>query len=103
MGAGAYVGRIGGLAVALGIGAAVFTGHGIASAGPPAPGGDGSSSGSTSDAAPNSTSSAAATKPAAIRPSAANDASAKDESTSVPKSEPELDALVLAPRNQRPG
>ncbi len=32
MGAGAYVGRIGGLAVALGIGAAVFVGHGVASA-----------------------------------------------------------------------
>ena len=89
MGAGAYVGRIGGLAVALGIGAAVFTGHGIASAGPPAPGSDGSSSGSTSDAAPNSTSPAAATKPAAVRPSAAHDASAKDESTTVPKSEPD--------------
>jgi ABC-2 type transport system ATP-binding protein len=89
MGAGAYVGRIGGLAVALGIGAAVFTGHGIASAGPPAPGSDGSSSGSTSDAAPNSTSPAAATKPAAVRPSAAHDASAKDEATTVPKSEPD--------------
>ncbi len=34
MGAGAYVGRIGGLAVALGIGAAVFVGQGIASAEP---------------------------------------------------------------------
>jgi ABC-2 type transport system ATP-binding protein len=34
MGAGAYVGRIGGLAVALGIGAAVFVGHGVASAEP---------------------------------------------------------------------
>ncbi len=34
MGAGAYVGRIGGLAVALGIGAAVFAGQGLASAQP---------------------------------------------------------------------
>ena len=32
MGAGRYVGRVGGLAVALGIGTAVFTGHGVASA-----------------------------------------------------------------------
>src|SRR5260370_616162 len=32
MGAGGYVGRVGGLAVALGIGTAVFTGHGVASA-----------------------------------------------------------------------
>lgn len=32
MGAGSYVGRVGGLAVALGIGAAVFTGAGVASA-----------------------------------------------------------------------
>lgn len=34
MGAAAYVGRVGGLAVALGLGAAVATGHGVASASP---------------------------------------------------------------------
>ena len=34
MGAAAYVGRVGGLAVALGVGAAVATGHGVASASP---------------------------------------------------------------------
>ena len=44
MGAGVRVGPIGGLAVALGIGAAVFTGHGVASAETP----DGSDSSSTS-------------------------------------------------------
>jgi hypothetical protein len=38
-----HVGRIGGLAVALGIGAALFTGHGVASANPP------NASGSSSD------------------------------------------------------
>lgn len=56
MGAGVYVGRIGGLAVALGIGAAVFTGHGVASAdtsGPP-----GSTSGSASGSSSSKTTSA---------------------------------------------
>ncbi|WP_260757016.1 CocE/NonD family hydrolase [Mycobacterium sp. SMC-8] len=54
MGAGAYVGRVGGLAVALGIGAAVFTGAGVAQA-------DDSGGGAeseTSQSAENSTSSA---------------------------------------------
>jgi len=32
MGAARYVGRVGGLAVALGVGLVVFTGHGVASA-----------------------------------------------------------------------
>ena len=54
MGAGAYVGRIGGLAVALGIGAAVFTGQGVASADPDP---DTSSSGTTAGPASTSTSS----------------------------------------------
>jgi ABC-2 type transport system ATP-binding protein len=44
MGAGAYVGRIGGLAVALGIGAAVLVGQGVASADTGATSGSGSSS-----------------------------------------------------------
>ena len=34
MNASRYIGRIGGLAVALGVGAALFTGNGIAWAGP---------------------------------------------------------------------
>ena len=34
MGASRYIGRIGGLAVALGVGAAVFTGYGVAWAEP---------------------------------------------------------------------
>jgi ABC-2 type transport system ATP-binding protein len=48
MGAGDYVGRIGGLAVALGIGAAVFVGQGVASAEPSSPSGSESSSEATS-------------------------------------------------------
>ena len=51
MGAGAYVGRIGGLAVALGIGAAVFVGQGVASAEPSTTSGSASSSESRSGAA----------------------------------------------------
>ncbi|UXA17466.1 DUF4185 domain-containing protein [Mycobacterium sp. SMC-4] len=46
MGAAAYVGRVGGLAVALGVGSAVFAGHGIAAA----DSGDSSSSRSSSSA-----------------------------------------------------
>ena len=52
MGAGADVGRIGGLAVALGIGAAVVTGHGVASADPA--GSSGSESSSTSSSSTDS-------------------------------------------------
>jgi ABC-2 type transport system ATP-binding protein len=48
MGAGAYVGRIGGLAVALGIGAAVFVGQGVASAEPSTTSGSESSTSTSS-------------------------------------------------------
>ena len=37
MGAAGYVGRVGGLAVALGVGTAIVTGHGVASAETDAP------------------------------------------------------------------
>jgi ABC-2 type transport system ATP-binding protein len=57
MGAGAYVGRIGGLAVALGIGAAVFTGQGVASAETS----DGSDSSSTASSASSDASGSAST------------------------------------------
>lgn len=50
MGAGAYVGRIGALAVALGIGAAVFAGQGVASAAPSSDSTGGSSSSSADSA-----------------------------------------------------
>ena len=59
MGAGAYVGRIGGLAVALGIGAAVFVGHGVASAEPAST--SGSESSSTSSGSSTGSSGAAST------------------------------------------
>ncbi|WP_286274170.1 S15 peptidase family protein [Mycobacterium antarcticum] len=59
MGAGAYVGRIGGLAVALGIGAAVFTGQAVASA---EPDGSTTSSGATAGPASTSTSSGPSTE-----------------------------------------
>jgi ABC-2 type transport system ATP-binding protein len=51
MGGGAWVGRIAGLAAALGIGAAVFVGQGVASAEPATTSGSASSSESTSGAA----------------------------------------------------
>jgi hypothetical protein len=50
MGAAAYVGRVGGLAVALGVGAAVATGHGVASADTPDPGSQSGSSTANSPA-----------------------------------------------------
>ena len=53
MGAGAYVGRVGGLAVFLGVGVAVFTGAGIASAADEGAGADASSTTSTSQSASN--------------------------------------------------
>ena len=57
MGAGAYVGRIGGLAIALGVGAAVVTGQGVASADPSTQGSDSSSSGSGPSSSSDGTSS----------------------------------------------
>lgn len=56
MNAGSYVGRIGGLAVALGVGAAVFTGHGVAYA---STDGDSSASGGASGTESSSGSSSA--------------------------------------------
>jgi ABC-2 type transport system ATP-binding protein len=60
MSAGAYIGRIGGLAVALGIGAAVATGHGVASA--DTSDASGAESPSTSSATDSSTSTGSSTK-----------------------------------------
>ena len=54
MGAGVYLGRIGGLAAALGIGAAVFIGQGVASAEPATGSGAASSSSSSSSSSTNS-------------------------------------------------
>ena len=71
MGAGAYVGRIGGLAAALGIGAAVFVGQGVASAEPTsATDSSASSSESTqsADEKPNATPDSSETKPADDEP-----------------------------------
>ncbi|MGX9789674.1 CocE/NonD family hydrolase [Mycobacterium sp. MMS18-G62] len=63
MGAGAYIGRIGGLAIALGIGAAVVTGHGVALADTTDSSGSVSSSTSTSSTdATDSSSTTSSTK-----------------------------------------
>lgn len=78
MGAGECVGRIGGLAVALGIGAAVFTGHGIASADTS----DGSDSTSTSSSSTESATSSDTTSPDdAQQTTDASDAKTPDTST----------------------
>ena len=61
MGAGAYVGRIGALAVALGIGAAVFAGQGVASAAPSSDSSGGSSE-SSADSAGSSAGQASTSK-----------------------------------------
>ncbi|MDT5315800.1 MAG: type transport system ATP-binding protein [Mycobacterium sp.] len=73
MGAGAFVGRIGGLAVALGIGAAVFTGQGVASAEP-------SDSPSAQAGASTDSSATAPKAPSASSPSAAETPSRTDTS-----------------------
>ena len=83
MGAGTYVGRVGGLAVALGIGAAVLTGHGVASAEPSASAAGPSSSGSSDG--PGSTS--ASTGPA--KTDAATDSDVKPKK---PDTATDLDA-----------
>jgi hypothetical protein len=78
MGAAAYVGRVGGLAVALGVGTAIVTGQGVAVAD------DGSPSGSASSASSNeSASSGSASDSGSARPSSAGAA----ESASAPKSQ----------------
>jgi ABC-2 type transport system ATP-binding protein len=64
MGAGAYVGRIGGLAVALGIGAAVFVGQGVASAEPSSTSGASGTSVSQTKQPDSSETKAAVTDPA---------------------------------------
>jgi ABC-2 type transport system ATP-binding protein len=68
MGAGAYVGRIGGLAVALGIGAAVFVGQGAASAEP-------SSTSGAESSASSGTSAAQSKQPADGKTTASTDSS----------------------------
>ncbi|MBB2989610.1 ABC-2 type transport system ATP-binding protein [Mycolicibacterium iranicum] len=69
MGAGLYVGRVGGLAVALGIGAAVFTGAGVAYA----------DDSDAKDAAPSSESAEVAKAETADAPSAEPDTDAAEE------------------------
>ena len=80
MGAGAYVGRIGGLAVALGIGAAVFVGPGVASAEPSSPSGSESSSEATSG-----TSSSDNKQPAEEKADASTDSSETKTAAAEPK------------------
>lgn len=88
MGAGSHVGRVGGLAVALGIGAAVLTGAGVAYADDGAGATDTSAS-SKEPAAPADASAPAkvrtsrAAAPAAERPTAAADASAEGDDASA--------------------
>ncbi|MCW2685257.1 MAG: hypothetical protein JWR37_147, partial [Mycobacterium sp.] len=63
MGAGAYIGRVGGLAVALGVGAAVATGHGVASADTSASDSQSGSSVTSSPAADPSAGTTSSTQP----------------------------------------
>ncbi|KWX69175.1 CocE/NonD family hydrolase [Mycobacterium sp. NAZ190054] len=88
MGAGAYVGRVGGLAVALGIGAAVFTGAGVAQA--EAIGG-GSESETSQSAETSSTSAQSADKVVDEKTSGA------EESEAGPPAEEPVEELVQEP------
>jgi Domain of unknown function (DUF4185) len=75
MGASAYVGRVGGLAVALGVGAAVATGHGVAWAdgtGPSASTSDHSVSEGSPNAADSSSSDSSTSSPASTSDTAAS-------------------------------
>ncbi|MDT5331917.1 MAG: type transport system ATP-binding protein [Mycobacterium sp.] len=86
MGAGVYVGRIGALAVALGIGAAVFVGQGVASAEPSATSGSESSSTSTSSSSsenkqPAEEKADASTDSSDIKPAAAEPKPKKKKAT----------------------
>jgi ABC-2 type transport system ATP-binding protein len=96
MRAGGCVGRIGGLAVALGIGAAVFTGHGVASAEPSdTPGSDSSSTnsstststGSSGTTSTSSTSTGSSTQSSGTTSSPASASPDETESTSTAASE----------------
>ncbi|HVQ52071.1 MAG TPA: CocE/NonD family hydrolase, partial [Mycobacterium sp.] len=99
MGADAYVGRIGGLAVALGIGAAVFVGQGIASAAPSTPSGSESSTSSSSnnkqpaEEKADASTDSSDTKAAAAEPKP-KPKPKKKSSTSQPSSGPTHDAVA---------
>jgi ABC-2 type transport system ATP-binding protein len=80
MGAGVYVGRIGGLAAALGIGAAVFVGQGVASAQPSSTSGSESSSEATAGTSPSD-----AKQPAEKKADASTDSSETKTEVAEPK------------------
>ncbi len=77
MGAGIHVGRVGSLAVALGIGAAVITGHGTALANPADTSGTGFSS--TDSAAPSDTTDDGQTSDTADSDASTNDDTAEKD------------------------
>ncbi|MDT5179066.1 MAG: type transport system ATP-binding protein [Mycobacterium sp.] len=83
MGASVYVGRVGGLAVALGIGAAVFLGHGVASADTSGTSGSAGSGDSSSASGQSSTKSATTGTSASDK-----QASGEKTSTATDSSEP---------------
>ncbi|WP_319456645.1 MULTISPECIES: family 1 glycosylhydrolase [unclassified Mycobacterium] len=84
MSAGAYVGRVGGLAVALGVGAALFTGSGVAWADTPS-----SSDSSSTDSSPAS---AHDEKPGAEKPDAEKPDATKPDSQQPDTTKPEPEA-----------
>lgn len=87
MGAGAYVGRIGGLAVALGIGAAVVAGHGVAWA--DTSDSSGSESASTSSSTTDPSTGSTTTADSSTKPSAEPSAEPKPTSTATAPKKPE--------------
>jgi len=119
MGASAYIGRVGGLAVALGIGAAIATGQGVAWASPTESDPAKSESSTSADASSDSTaaSGATATKSSASEPSSTTSTSSTSSETSTgeapaetasePADDPEAestaaDSEAAAPSAHRP-
>ncbi|RZT19323.1 hypothetical protein EV589_3589 [Mycobacterium sp. BK558] len=90
MNAGCYVGRIGGLAVALGVGAAVFTGHGVAyadSTGAESSAGNGGAARSESAAGNSGAADVQSSRSSTENNSGADSTSSKKEATNKPGAE----------------
>jgi ABC-2 type transport system ATP-binding protein len=96
MGAGAYVGRIGGLAVALGIGAAVLVGQGVASADT----GASSGSGSSSTASGASSTGSSESNPGASSPDTKQQSTEKADAT-TDSTDTKTDAVDPTPKKKK--
>ena len=90
MNAGARLGRLGGVAVALGIGAAVATGHGVAWGETPSSGDGGSksSTGTTSTGSTGTTSNPETSKPESLKPTPETSLPSTDSDVKTPESTP---------------